>query len=483
MSVARRVAKNTFFLVSGQVLWTVFSIILLLFSARILGVEDFGNYGFAFAFVLLFSIIADFGFERAVVRDLARNRKAVAKYLGNLFVIKIIFCAFVFFLIALSINLLGYSESVVSATYLLGAYVVLNSLAALPRFVFKAFEEMHYDAFLTIFSKGTVMVFGIAALLSGFGLIGLAFAFFLSGLLTAILGFFIVVKKFSAFKPEFDFSFWKSLLFQNIPFALNSFFSSFSGRISTVLLSLLQGSFAVGIYSAAYKFLEGLQALPTLIVMPVYPVMSRYFLSSKAELQKAYYFAFKLLFILTLPLSFGVSVLALPLVQLLFGSSFSQSMLVLQILVWSIFFTFVNSASSNLLFAADRQKTVALFSGIGAFLTVALSLYLIPKISFTGAATAVLLSSMLVFLLSFIAAQKVVKLLKLAFIPKAILSCLVMSFAIIAFPFQEFFTLAALGILVYFACMFLLKGIDAEDLRLLKKVLGKKFVSPEAPNE
>ncbi|HIH22035.1 MAG TPA: hypothetical protein HA222_05260 [Candidatus Diapherotrites archaeon] len=44
MSVARRVAKNTFFLVSGQVLWTVFSIILLLFSARILGVEDFGNW-------------------------------------------------------------------------------------------------------------------------------------------------------------------------------------------------------------------------------------------------------------------------------------------------------------------------------------------------------------------------------------------------------------------------------------------------------
>ncbi len=471
MSVARRVAKNTVFLSIGQIVWTLFSIALLLFSARILGVEDFGYYTFAFAFVLLFSILTDFGFDNVVVRELARNPKLVGKYVQNLLAIKLLFSLVAFLAITAILLMWNLPPYVVYSTLLLGLYVIFNSLSSLPKCVFRSFEKMQYEALLTGLSKFLALAFGIPLLVLGYGLLGLAFAFFLAGFITLLVSFFLMVSKFTPLGIQFDFQFWKSVILESLPFALTAFFSTFSGKITTVLLGLLQSNLSVGIYSAAYKFLEGLTALPTLIVLPVYPLLSRYFISSKTELEKTYYFTFKLLFVFVLPLSFGVSLLAAPFIHLLYGAAYAESVPVLQILIWSIFFTFLTAVSQSVVFAANQQAKIAGYALVSAIVNVIVCLALIPLYASLGAAVAVLFSAMVLFAFSFYCAHQIVPLPKLDFVYKSFLASLAMSAVLLYSPVQKFFVLVVLGFLSYFAILLLVKGIDGQDIALLKKML------------
>src|SRR3989338_7234609 len=304
MSTVRRIAKNTISIAIGQMGWILLSL-LLYYSSRILGVEDFGKYAFAFSFVNLFIVFSEFGLSGVVVRQLSRNRETVKKYLGNIIVIKLLLSALAFALVFISINLLSYPDDTKIAVYFLGAYMALAAFANLATYIFRAFEKMEFEGFLIAFPKFMTVVFGIPALLLGYGLIGLATAFLAAGILDVIVSLYLVARHFSEIKPEVDISFWKDITSQSIPFGLIFLFNTLSGRINTLMLSLFSNDYAVGIYSAADKFVEGFYIIPSLVVAPLYPVMSRYYLSSKESLQKTYYMAFKALFIFSLPLAVG----------------------------------------------------------------------------------------------------------------------------------------------------------------------------------
>jgi len=471
------VLKNTAFLAFGHLLWVALSVALLLLSARILGVEDFGNYSFAFSFVFLFSILSEFGFERIAVRELARFRRKSAQILGNLLALKLLLALFSLALLAVLCVLLGFGGAVFSATLLLGIYVAFNSISMVPKYAFRAFERMHFEALSNVFSKGLTLALGAFALLSGFGLSGLCMSFALSGLAACVFSFALLFH-FLKIRPMplFDFAFWKKTLADGIPSALASFFLVSGGRASAVLLSFMQSSFAVGIYGAAFKIFEGVESLPFLLSLPAYPLLSRAFSKKSGKgLSKAFNNSFRLLILFPLPFAIAASMLSLPLIQLLYGSQYAVSAPVLAILSWSFFLSFASASGINLLFAAGRQKTAAIVSGIGFAALVALNIALIPSMSFEGASISMLFSSLLVFALSLFESQKISRLSSLSFIPKAALAGALMALTIFLLSFAGFFERLAAGFAVYFALIFVFRAFGGNGLGDLKTFSARLF--------
>jgi O-antigen/teichoic acid export membrane protein len=136
----------------------------------------------------------------------------------------------------------------------------------------------------------------------------------------------------------------------------------------------------------------------------------------------------------------------------------------------------LSSVSNSLLFAANRQKTVALFTIFATVIGVALNFALLPMFSFIGAAFSVVLVSLIVFLFSFYHALRIVKFSKFGFVLKSLFCSVLMSLIVLFFPLRNFFILVLLGFLAYFASMFLVHGFDSDDVMLLKKVLKGRFV-------
>jgi O-antigen/teichoic acid export membrane protein len=86
------------------------------------------------------------------------------------------------------------------------------------------------------------------------------------------------------------------------------------------------------------------------------PVMSRLFTQSLGVFTRTLRFTVKYLFVLTAPLVFIITLLAQPIVVLLYREGFAPSALALQVLGGALIFTFWNFAADCVLIAGNRER-------------------------------------------------------------------------------------------------------------------------------
>ena len=140
MNTVQRIAKNTGVLAISNIITSVLGFFLLIYIARYLGEVGFGKYSFALAFTGLFAIMASFGMNNYIIRELARNKEQASEYLTNVSVIKLLLSFLAFGFIILAINTMNYPRDTTYAVYLFGGYMILTSFALTFRAVFQAYE-------------------------------------------------------------------------------------------------------------------------------------------------------------------------------------------------------------------------------------------------------------------------------------------------------------------------------------------------------
>ncbi len=102
-----------------------------------------------------------------------------------------------------------------------------------------------------------------------------------------------------------------------------------------------------------------------------------------------------------IPLMIGGVVFASRIINFIYGSGFTLSIFIFQILVIGCGITFFNGVFSQALVVANQQKKLLSISLLGAIINIILNLILIPKFSLYGAAFAVLITFLLVAFLLF----------------------------------------------------------------------------------
>ncbi|MBA7560545.1 hypothetical protein ES708_02171 [subsurface metagenome] len=475
MNTVKRIAKNTIVLGISQIITSILGFFLLIYIARYLGEVGFGKYSFAISFTSLFIIFADLGLSNLVIRELARNRKLTNKYLTNISVIKLILSFFAFVFIVLTINLMNYPQDTTYAVYLFGVYTILTSFVLTFRSIFQAFERMEYTAVIMIIEKIILFPLVLFVLLSGYGLIELAYVYIFIGIVDVTLSFSIVLIKIAKPKPTIDFSLWKALIIRSIPFALGTLFGVLFFKIDTVMLSVFKGDAAVGIYNAAYTPLLALGVIPSVFITAIYPVMSRYFISSKDSLGTFTSSSSKYMAIIGFPIGIGCFVLADRFIALFYLNQYSASIIAFQILAFFIPLRWVSSVTGTLLTSMNRQSHRTVCVGLSALLNIALNAVMIPYLSYIGASIATVLSEIFLYFTFTHFINKHYKKLKLHkhFI-KPVVASLMMGIFIFYFKDVNLFFLIILAGFVYSVTLILLKTFTEEDRNIFKQVILKE---------
>jgi O-antigen/teichoic acid export membrane protein len=193
------------------------------------------------------------------------------------------------------------------------------------------------------------------------------------------------------------------------PLMLNHLLATIFWRIDIWILRPLAGATAVGLYSVGLKYLDGLNIVPSVFTMAVFPVMSRYARETGDALLRAYVLSLRLLVMVSLPIALTVTVLAEPLVWLvggaqyldvpetvrLFGREFTYlggSDLALRVIIWSIPIGFVNSVTQYVLIAVNQQHYLTRAFIMGVVFNVVGNLLAIPIFGYVGAAVVTILS-------------------------------------------------------------------------------------------
>ena len=310
MSNAKLLAKNTLILYSADILGRLLSVLLIIAIARYLGDFGLGEYSFAFAFVGMFSIIADAGISTFLAREFAKNKKNVEKWLPYAVALKIVLVAITLVLPIGIILLLGKSTETITLVIIASLALSFGNFNVLLKSIFQGFERMEFYSFIDFTERVIAAGVGITVLVMGKGIMALAMVIILSYFTSFVVAVILVSRYFTVLHFKVDFKKWKYLLWTSAPFWLTMLFMSLYFNIDTLMLSWFYDFSVVGWYSAAYKVINALFFIPLVLIAVVFPALSRFQAQSKSYLKLLYQKSFSYLVILALPIVIGTLLLA-----------------------------------------------------------------------------------------------------------------------------------------------------------------------------
>ena len=310
MNAIQRIFKNTAVLLISYILSYGFAFLYTIYSARYLGVENFGILSFALAFTGIIGIFSDLGLNALVTREIARDKSIIKEYIGNILTIKLILSIITFVLIVLLVNLLDYSNETIYVVYLLALFTLFGNLSMLFYSIFQAFEEMEYQSIGQILNSLLILIGIIIGMMYGFDLLKFALIYFAVGLIVLVYAYSTFTWKFFLPKIKFNPDLSRIIIKSALPLSLTFIFSLVYFKIDSIILSLIQGNETVGIYAASYNVMTALTFIPSVFAVSIYPVLSKFYISSEKSLKVSYQKSFKYLFLISLPIAMSITFLA-----------------------------------------------------------------------------------------------------------------------------------------------------------------------------
>lgn len=405
------VAKNSLLPMATSLLMKLIDLAFALLSLRVLGPTGTGQYGWAITVWLLANTVTDFGLGILVTREVSRDRAQANRFLTNTAILRVVLWATSLVPVALlaSIYYIFFDLTVNTATALALLIIGMlpSSLAASLAFLFNAYEKFEYRIAVDFTTRLLAVALGAVALVAGFGFVGLATVSIVTNIFTlAAFGYLV---RTSLFKPHYepDRHLIRWMFFESFPLMLNNLLSSLFFRIDILILKPFKGDAVVGYYQTAYKFIDALNFIPSNFTLAIFPVLSRMAANAKDAMLRAYILSLKILLWIALPITVGTMFIARELILFFGGEAYlPESAIALQVLIWFLPFSFVNSVTHYVLIALGQQRFLTKAFIIGVTFNVIANLIAIPPLSYVGAAGVTIFSEMVLLIPFYYAVRK-----------------------------------------------------------------------------
>lgn len=402
----RVLLENFLSLSSLQLLNYIIPFITLPYLVRVLGIDAYGKYAFAYSFMLFFQSFVDYGFNYTATREIAKNRNNIdycAKYF-NLVLFSKLILLFISLIIYIAVI---YSIDKFRNDYVLfsSSYLLLIFVTIFPEWFFLAIERMKVITILNFIVRllYVVSIFIFIKKSNDYYIIFLLYSF--SYLIINIYCFYYI-KKFINSKLKFS-------GFRNIFRHLKSEFSVFVVNFIPMLynngtifvLGLISSNYYVGIFDASRKLIEVGLSVINILSRVFYPFLNRY--SEKFIL----YRNLSLFIGVTISLTFFL--FAKSISDLILGEAFSHTVLLLKIMSFSVFFISLYSAyGTNYLLIHKFDRILMSITLFSSTLSLIMIFPLVNYFNAVGASLNLLLSRLMMGIgayLFYIRLKKVIK--------------------------------------------------------------------------
>ncbi|WP_297980430.1 flippase [uncultured Methanobrevibacter sp.] len=475
MSEIKTLFKNISWVTSSQVIVNVCAFLWTILIARYLGVNDYGILSFAISFTVLLGMGTDIGMSTFATRELSQDKSKTQKYINNVIPFKIVLSIVLFFVTAILLYLLGYNKLVIEVTLLISLETIFICMIKFIGGVFQAYENQKYNSIGEIISSLFLLIFSLISVWFDLGLIAIALSY------TLAYGIFLVhmvikMKKHCGLpKFEFDWEFWKITAKRSIPFGLSIFFYTVYFSIDVVMIQFLAGEYATGIYNSAYKIVSVFAAFYVIYQYVIFPLMSKLYTEDSNLLKLSFEQSFKYSLLILLPISIGVYFYSPYIINLIYSSEYALASPVMQILIWTVVFLFINGVATSLLNSIGKELEVTKIYVVAAAFNIVLNYIMIPIFSYNGAAITTVLSEILILVLMMYSISKTeykpdFSMVKTAV--KLVFSSLILA-AVLYFLKVSLWLAIPIGLVVYIIGLFLTKSIDDTDKYIIKELLNR----------
>lgn len=362
---------------------------------RLGSLQDAGTFSLSIGYLTILSSLF-IGLDDLLVRETTQALDYTQPILITYGLIRLVlsvaaWLVLIFVLAKLSL----YPAENLMALAILTSSVVIDSFGALGQSVLNAQDHFGWPLAATVAGSvariGVVLIFlfknqDIGALFS---------AWPIGSIITAAMMMSALVRKIGNTHRStyFDYRLARHLLRFSPAFFASGMLVGLDFQVDILLLSVLRSGEEVAFFSAAFTITMIVQMVSQAYRVVLYPAMVRSLNDWPTSSRQLVAHSLLLMAGLSLLAVAGVSLIGHDLVILIYGSRFTPSGIILQVLIWNIFFLFMNVPLVRFMMAADGQNTVWWTLTAALVLHVMIDLILIPSLGAIGSGYARLLSS------------------------------------------------------------------------------------------
>ncbi len=379
-----RLTRNTALLILSNIGSAGFSLLLTVIIARGYGDQGLGIYALAAAWIHPISLIAEFGIGTLITRDLAREPDSAPTLLSAAVRARLIIGGAAFALVLIGAPLLSDDARVIAAVRISAPMILILPFFSLFTAVFRARQRMQSIPLLNIGMIALQVILTLFVIARDGGLVGVLVANVVSSAVQLAAAYVVYRRGFVVRLSAHGESVLR-LMRRAWHFAWAAVFFALQIRLSTILLEAFASTADVGLFYAASRFIEAARLIPNAFFGALLPTLSGL---SHDPARLAIMFRRVLIGLAAFGViaAFALMLFAPMLIGVLFGESFSDAILPLQVLAWALVGGLLRGGETLFWYAQGRERAVNTINAAVLPVQIALSVGLIPAHGALGAA-------------------------------------------------------------------------------------------------
>ena len=393
-SLRQSIAKNTFWLFSGQIFGRLTRVIIVVYAARLLGPASWGAFSYAMSLAAFMTIFADIGISAIVTKESAKNPHLSNHYFSTAFFLKLILLVFGSAVLIFGTPYITKIEEAKKLLPLIALILIFDSLRNFGFAISRAKEKMQLEGMNEIITNAAITIIGFWMLKQ----YQTSESLMLSYIFATGIGFIIIAWQLKSYFlnliSSFDFSLIKPILTMAWPFALASSLGAIMINTDMIMLGWFGSAEEVGWYSAAQRPVQLLYIFPTLFAVSLFPTLAKLANQNKEKFRSVLETSIRIAILTAILITAIGFIFGNQIINLLFGEAYQNAVPAFKILIFTILIIYPSVIITNAIFASDGQKNFVTFSILGAIGNVLFNFLLIPPLGIAGCAISTLLAQL-----------------------------------------------------------------------------------------
>lgn len=389
-----KVIENILSLTTIKGLEYILAFVMFPYLVRALKVENYGLIVFSQSIVNYFTLLTDYGFNLLGPKEIAQHdsREKRGSIFTNIFAAKIVLLILWSGVFLIGLFLMYYFNETDFKLYLV-VYITVIGNVLFPVWFFQGIQRMRYITFINIIARAFSIIGIFMFVHEPDDYLLAAFCQSITPLVAAIFAWIVIVRNYSEVVCYPTMCGIKKVLKDAWPIFVSSIAINIYTASNIVFLGMLTNNTVVGYFSGAKKIIDNITQLFSPISQAIYPYVSKKVTESR---DSAIIFLSKVVKLFggaTFVLSVFVFVFAPWIVELLLGSGYEQSVLLLRVMAFLPFLIALSNVFgiqtmltfgmqkefSRILISASIFNTclvlpmILLFEGIGVCISITLT--------------------------------------------------------------------------------------------------------------
>lgn len=383
--------KNASWLIGGKIIQMVFSLIVSILSARLLGPSDYGLVNYGIAYTNFFMSFCTLGLNSVIIKDFLDNPDEKGIALGSSIIFRFVSSTLSAIIIVLTSFFLDRGDPLTVSIVAICAVSLLFQAFDTINYYFQSCYQSKVIAVITLIAYIITSVYKTILLVIGADIRLFAFATSVDYIVVAIL-LLIAYKANDGPKLQISLKKGFSLLKKSYHYILSGTMVAIYGQVDKLMLKAMIDEAAVGYYSIASSINAMWVFVLSAIIDSMYPTILQLYNKGKEAFEKKNRQLYAIVFYISVLVSIIFTLFGKFAILILYGEDYLPAVLPLSIITWYTAFSYLGVARNAWVVCEGKQKYLKYMYLAATVINVILNCLMIPHWGVSGAAVASLIT-------------------------------------------------------------------------------------------